>query len=114
MAGQSAPDIAISDAGCKDNVCWALSNAKPGSAAKLQAEQLKEQVSLLDPNPNPNPNPYPNPSPSHNQVSLLEQRLEIDQAKLQNRPAVAAAPKPAPAAVAAPEPPAAVVTAPEP
>ena len=90
MAGQSAPDIAISDAGCKDNVCWALSNAKPGSAAKLQAEQLKEQV------------------------SLLEQRLEIDQAKLQNRPAVAAAPKPAPAAVAAPEPPAAVVTAPEP
>ena len=89
LAGESAPEIAISDAGCKDNVCWALSNAKPGSAAKLPTDQLQEQL------------------------GLLEQRLEIDQAKLQNRPAVAAAPKPSPT-VAAPEPAPTVVAAPEP
>ena len=66
LAGQSAPDLApVSDAGCKDNVCWALSNAKP---EKLQADQLQEQV------------------------ALLEQRLEVDLAKLQDRPPVAAPP----------------------
>ena len=90
LSGGTAPDLAISDAGCKDNVCWALSNAKPGSAAKLPMEQLQEQV------------------------GLLEQRLEIDQAKLQNRPSVVAAPKPLPTVVAAPEPPPTVVAAPEP
>ena len=42
LASQSAPDLApVSDAGCKDTVCWALSNAKP---EKLQADQLQEQV----------------------------------------------------------------------
>ena len=112
LAGQSAPDLApVSDAGCKDNVCWALSNAKP---EKLQADQLQEQV------------------------ALLEQRLEVDLAKLQDRPPVAApppvvetpaveapvaaAPEPPPPAVvpevAAPEPPPPVVVpevaAPEP
>ena len=93
LSGGTAPDLAISDAGCKDNVCWALSNAKPGAAAKLPTEQLQEQV------------------------ALLEQRLEIDQAKLQNRPVVGAAPKPSPTVVAAPEPPppvAAVQAVPEP
>ena len=90
LSGGAAPDLAISDAGCKDNVCWALSNAKPGAAAKLPTEQLQEQV------------------------ALLEQRLEIDQAKLQNRPAVGAAPKPSPTVVAAPEPPPPVVAVPEP
>ena len=90
LAGEAAPEIAVADAGCKDNVCWALSNAKPGSAAKLPMEQLQEQV------------------------GLLEQRLEIDQAKLQNRPSVVAAPKPSPTVVAAPEPPPTVVAAPEP
>ena len=69
LAGQSAPDLApVSDAGCNDNVCWALSNSKPSAAAKLQADQLQEQV------------------------ALLEQRLEVDLAKLQNRPPVAAPP----------------------
>ena len=112
LAGQSAPDLApVSDAGCKDTVCWALSNAKP---EKLQADQLQEQV------------------------ALLEQRLEVDLAKLQGRPPVAApppvvetpaveapvaaAPEPPPPAVvpevAAPEPPPPVVVpevaAPEP
>ena len=93
LAGQSAPDLApVSDAGCKDNVCWALSNAKP---EKLQADQLQEQV------------------------ALLEQRLEVDLAKLQNRPPVAAAPPVVEAPVAAaPEPPppveAPVAAAPDP
>ena len=98
LAGQSAPDLApVSDAGCKDTVCWALSNAKP---EKLQADQLQEQV------------------------ALLEQRLEVDLAKLQDRPPVAAPPPvvetpavEAPVA-AAPEPPPVVVVpevvAPEP
>ena len=96
-AGDAPPAAAaVADAGCSDNVCYALQNVKPGAVEKLSEAQLQEQI------------------------SLLQSRLELDQARLAGvppaAPAVAAAPEPSPVIstpsvaepVAVPEPPMAV------